>query len=507
MAYRYNYGALMGANTTTNNFKPLSEVAGTADYSNQALALLEAKGLSADTMELDAAGNQTTTSIVDKYISNAITGAGDSTVASMQNLANLTEAQTAVDRGDTWGGSDDTMGKSWLENIVSGATDTSGITVEDLYQTGFNRASDADGKEYWDEKFSSGTSIQDIAKSFLASEESNIRTGYHDAYGRDADESGLAYWMDHTGQADYAGAGTGDHGDFDASDMFKRIVADSSTAETNVRQRLSDELGIHSSDAQRNADASLDTDGDGVADIFTDASEVDVNRMIASGDFGASEIADKVKMQTAAKSMGDYGGGVDDVGATGIHRMLANQEMGSVDSAGKWQSDAGTLAKTSADYLPSVEHTYDEDGNITSTTESNVWSLLKAGTQDYNQDDVEEFVPPIIDDDDDDNDDDDTDDTDDGIVVTNEDVDYTPELTSDVADTSSYGASKAAFDNAAAGIDAPLQDMMIRNTGQMGVGGSAEGVRLKRSKKFKAGESALGTKQLGRQLQIKSLNI
>ena len=49
--------------------------------------------------------------------------------------------------------------------------------------------------------------------------------------------------------------------------------------------------------------------------------------------------------------------------------------------------------------------------------------------------------------------------------------------------------------------------MMIRNTGQMGVGGSAEGVRLKRSKKFKAGESALGTKQLGRQLQIKSLNI
>jgi len=49
--------------------------------------------------------------------------------------------------------------------------------------------------------------------------------------------------------------------------------------------------------------------------------------------------------------------------------------------------------------------------------------------------------------------------------------------------------------------------MMIRNAQTMGVGGSAEGVRLKRSKKFKAGESALGTKQLGRQLQLKSLNI
>ena len=46
-----------------------------------------------------------------------------------------------------------------------------------------------------------------------------------------------------------------------------------------------------------------------------------------------------------------------------------------------------------------------------------------------------------------------------------------------------------------------------RNADAGRVGGSAEGVRLKRSKKFKAGESALGTKQLGRQLQLKSLNI
>jgi len=82
-----------------------------------------------------------------------------------------------------------------------------------------------------------------------------------------------------------------------------------------------------------------------------------------------------------------------------------------------------------------------------------------------------------------------------------------PTLTSDVEDTSSYGKSKEAFDNAAAGIDAPLQDMMIRNAATGNVGGSAEGVRLKRSKKFKSGESALGTKQLGRQLQIQSLNI
>ena len=481
MPYRYDYGSLVKADSTkANNFKPLSEVAGTQDFGNQAIALLQAKGI-------------TSAADTTSFINNAANNAGDSTIKAMQNIANLTEEQTAEARGDTWGGSDDTMGKSWLEKIVAGDVDTSNISVEDLYQTGFGRASDEDGKDFWEK---SGFSIQKIAESFIASEEGKIRTGYHDAYGRDADQSGLDYWMDHTGQEDYKGAGTASHGDFDASDLFKHVVADSSTAETNVRQRLSDELGLHSTDAQRAGDASL-------AGVFTDASEEDVFRMMQSGDFGASEIADKVRMQTAASHMGDYGGGVDDVGATGIHRMLANQEMGSVDSAGKWQSDAGTLAKTSADYLPSVEHTYDEDGNITSTTESNVWSLLKKGTQDYDPNDPgKDPVPPP-----DDDEDDDGDDGDDGIVVTNEDVDYTPELTSDVKDTSSYGASKDAFDNAAAGIDAPLQDMMIRNAQTMGVGGSAEGVRLKRSKKFKAGEAALGTKQLGRQLQLKSLNI
>ena len=72
--------------------------------------------------------------------------------------------------------------------------------------------------------------------------------------------------------------------------------------------------------------------------------------------------------------------------------MLANQEMGSVDSSGKWQSDAGTLAKTSSDYLPTITKNYDEDGNLISTDESNVWSLLKAGTQNYGIEDINKFI-------------------------------------------------------------------------------------------------------------------
>jgi len=508
--YRYNYNALVNADASADsNFKPLSEVVGTADHTNMATALLEAKGLTAGTTEADAFLAST---------GNTATGSASSQIEGFQNIANLTGEQTAEARGDTWGGSDDTMGKSWLEAVVAGTADVSGGNilqqVNQLYEQGFGRDADTEGLTYWGgQGQEGGQSIQDIAQHFLQSEEATYRTGYHENYGRDADESGLQYWIDDL--------------DYDASDQaaglaeFNRILShrgdEYEQRETSVRDRLSDELGLHSTDAQRLADTSLHG-ADGIAgtadDVFTDASEDDVNRMMSSGDLGASEVADKVKMQTAASSMGDYGGGIADVGATNIHRMLANQEMGTAVISNnindgtfgqeQWVSNQDTLAKTSADYLPSVEHTYDEDGNITSSTDTNVWSLLKSGTQDYDQDDVDEVITDDPVEEDDPVEDETTNNT---ITVNTDTVESMPELTSDVADTSSYGTSKAAFDNAAAGIDAPLHDMLIRNADGGRVGGSAEGVRLKRSKKFKAGESALGTKQLGRQLQLKSLNI
>ena len=76
-------------------------------------------------------------------------------------------------------------------------------------------------------------------------------------------------------------------------------------------------------------------------------------------------------------------------------------------------------------------------------------------------------------------------------------------------DHSPYEDKKNIFTNTATKIkdNLPQADMSIRNSAYMKAGGSAKGVRLKRSKKFKSGESSLGTKQLGRQLQIKSLNI
>ena len=37
MPYRYNYDALLNANANAANFKPLTDVAGTLDFTNQAV--------------------------------------------------------------------------------------------------------------------------------------------------------------------------------------------------------------------------------------------------------------------------------------------------------------------------------------------------------------------------------------------------------------------------------------------------------------------------------------
>ena len=187
MVYRYDYGALMGANTTNNNFKPLSEVAGTPDSNNMVNALLEAKGLTA--------GTQATADVMEGLPNLQ----ADSQVELMQNVAGLSESDTAVARGDTWGGSNTTMGKSWLELVAAGdetamaQLGSGSITqqVNELYEQGFGRAADTGGLTYWGGQGQyGGQSIQDIAKHFTQSEEATYRTGYHENYGRDADQAG-----------------------------------------------------------------------------------------------------------------------------------------------------------------------------------------------------------------------------------------------------------------------------------------------------------------------------
>jgi len=565
MAYRYSYGTLLGSKTTDTNFKPINEILSDTEsneaYTNMATALLEQKGLIAGTDELN------------QFLPLKNT---TSAVAGLQNIANLTEADTAEARGDVWGGSDATMGKSFLEAIVAG--ETSGVELADLYTKGFGRDADEGGLEYWQSQLET-QGLANIASSFLASEEAGIRDQYHEYYGRDVDQGGLDYWMDHTGpdtnimgplqttatpvntiqpeEAFTTAEGTtvgpaspspAIHNIFNATELVGKILQDEGTAETSVRNLLSEQLGLHSSDAQREGDTTLHG-------VFTDAAEEDVNRLVGSWNLGGQsvveeEIQDKVNMQKAAASMGDFGGGEQDQGATNIHRMLSSEEMGQVvdqsdpDSLGglvTWKADPVTKAKTAADYNPQI--TIPDEGNIPlplhggGPQEQNVWSILQPGTQGYDnvtpRPTVTTTVGGVGNDTIEGGTTNDTvtggtaNDTvtggtttggattgsdpyqsPDPIIVNNEDTEYTPNLSSDIPDLSSYGDAKSTFDERAGDVNIPITDVQgIRSSAFSTAGRSAKGVRLKRSKKFKSGQSALGTQQFGRKLQIKSLNV
>ena len=83
-------------------------------------------------------------------------------------------------------------------------------------------------------------------------------------------------------------------------------------------------------------------------------------------------------------------------------------------------------------------------------------------------------------------------------------VDYMKIAGSDVQDTSSYGTSRGNLTTAIDSIDSTPRQVTTQ-TGSRFTGGSAKGVRTKRSKQSRSGK-ALGTKQFNR-LQIQSLNV
>ena len=91
------------------------------------------------------------------------------------------------------------------------------------------------------------------------------------------------------------------------------------------------------------------------------------------------------------------------------------------------------------------------------------------------------------------------------LSVDRKDINYMPNVSSDVQDTSGYGQAKTQFDQA---VTAAAPDIRTAQgqAGQRFTGTSAKGVRMKRSKASRMG-TIRGTKQLGREQQIKSLNI
>ena len=80
------------------------------------------------------------------------------------------------------------------------------LVVQELYVTLLGRAADIDGRTYWVGKLNTGTSVADIAKEIIASEEAQDKYAglinsdfvaklYSNAFGRAADAEGLAYWV------------------------------------------------------------------------------------------------------------------------------------------------------------------------------------------------------------------------------------------------------------------------------------------------------------------------
>ena len=91
------------------------------------------------------------------------------------------------------------------------------------------------------------------------------------------------------------------------------------------------------------------------------------------------------------------------------------------------------------------------------------------------------------------------------LPVDRKDINYMPNVSSDVQDTSGYGQAKTQFDQAVTAA-APDIGTAQGQAGQRFTGTSAKGVRMKRSKASRMG-TIKGTKQLGREQQTQSLNI
>lgn len=90
------------------------------------------------------------------------------------------------------------------------------------------------------------------------------------------------------------------------------------------------------------------------------------------------------------------------------------------------------------------------------------------------------------------------------LPVDRKDINYMPNVSSDVQDTSGYAQAKKDFDSSIQ--NAYTQQAVKGQVGQRLTDTSAKGVKMKRSKSSRMG-TIRGTKQLGREQQTKSLNI
>ena len=438
-----------------------------------------------------------------QQMTNAASGSDNATRDAFQAAAQHTTSGT--DRGNTWGADDDaTIGRTYLDSITADST----ASISDLYTSGFGRAADQSGLNYWQAELDSGRmNIQQIAQAFSQSEEANIRDVYADEYGRDADAAGLQYWRNVS--------------EGDDSDLVRRSVqyrGDTyEQAESSIRDAGWEYLGQASNEAQR---STMPTLGDNR--LFTameNTAVVDWVEKIQRGEMTLEDVIGSAQTDSDGNVISGSGGilynrgdymdahnqyDVDDwdedgANPTGMGRFASLQDVQAAIDAGQTPDDVRKiLAKTKWGALThekvknfgdegTSQDLYNQTSNFTST----YWAP-ETNTNPAQGD----WTPTVP--------------TKPGIPgnmpVDRRQIEYMPNQQADQFSSTPYGAAKQEFDRVQSQVPAPAQPLATQDVGQRFTGTSAKGVRMKRSKASRMG-TIRGTKQLGREQQTQSLNI
>ena len=572
------YDPNTGTGTNAGSFVDLSTLTeGTADYNkaldaitNNIIGLFEQKGITAAQAQAS-----------DDYKNLIAQAKAGDTKGAFQGAA--AAVTSAADRGDLWGadaseGGDVMRGKSFFDNV----SDTT--TIQDLYTQGFGDTVDeidAEGLKYWEDRLA-GTgghgeamTIQEIAASFAASDEAQLRDAYHAQYGRDADDAGLDYWLKSndesaTGISDvdnflnavtYRGEDQDGDGIVSAEERLtsKYVVQD----ETKIRDDFQNIMGQVSNEANKANNP-----------FYTAANTADVFKYMDHIKASGGDAIDPVTGERIA-GVGNKGASYDNalftnthIGYKGLTMDAGNQ--GDVDD---WDADGAQptmMGKFSTkaeikEYMD--EHMGGDSGDLAAAQASGAFSRDKQDTTAYGQkvfDSVakttwgavtnerskvpDDYVPwedpfggkmtkeeaeKLIHPDnievwkknsslwqpdvtlpdppgggtspDDWRPTPTTPDLPTNLQVSRSDINYIGGVSSDVQDRSGYQAAKRQFDNST--IRLPyIQQAAQGQVGKRLTDTSAKGVRMKRSKASRMG-TIRGTKQLGREQQIKSLNI
>jgi hypothetical protein len=510
--------------TNTGSFVDISSLTGAAKDAaitavrENIIGLLEQKGVTRAQI-LDP------TSDVGKFyqtqMANAASGSDNATRDAFQAAAQTTTS--AVDRGDTWGADDDaTIGRTFLDSITADST----ASISDLYTSGFGRAADQGGLDYWQKQLDEGKmDIQQIAHAFSQSEEANIRSAYSDEYGRDVDDAGLDYWMNVSSATDSAATG---HGAFDASQLVRDSLAARGAyeqAESSIRDAGWEYLGQASNQAQRDTMPTL-----GGKPLFTameNTAVVDWVEQIQRGDMTLEEVIGAAQTDADGNVVSGSGGilynrgdymdahnqyDVDDwdeekfpggppAQPTGMGRFASLQDVQAAIDAGQTPDDVRKiLAKTKWGALTHEKmKNFGDEGtsqDLYNQATKNFTSTYWAPDKNTNpgQDDWTPTVPtkPGIPGD---------------MPVDRRQIEYMPGVEADQFSSTPYGAAKKEFDREHKIFRPQIyQTPKAQDVGQRFTGTSAKGVKMKRSKASRMG-TVRGTKQLGREQQTKSLNI